>query len=194
MNIIYSQTASLEEVQKHFRLKIAGHSLAFKRSLFVRSNRVAPLVTVGGDRKRALDMGCWGMPLSGGETVVSLSGNDIPRWHAMMEPPRRCIIPATSFAAGNDPTWFCFEEELPFSLFSIAGVLFRKAGCLRFLMVTVPANKAVRPFAREMPMVVQPDEIACWLHAPWDFASEFIRPYEGMDLQVVNGNRMARAG
>ncbi len=191
---IYSQTASLLEVQSRFRVKKAGHSLAFRRNLFLQPGSVAPLVTVGNGHKRELETGHWGIMSSPDKHVASLSGLDIPGWHSMMEPPRRCLIPATSFAVGRDPTWFCFEEDLPFSLFAMAGVIFRKGGKLHYLTVTVPGSRAIQPYARNMPMILSSDEYACWLHAPWDFASELVESYSGEDLQVVNANRLAKVG
>ncbi|MGH1349369.1 MAG: SOS response-associated peptidase family protein [Methyloligellaceae bacterium] len=191
---LYSQTASLIEVQRHFRLKIAGHIPAFRRNLFLEPGNVAPLVTVGEGYKRELETGQWGLISSSKGCITSLSGMDIPKWHSMMEPPRRCLIPATSFAAGGDPTWFCFEDDLPFSLFALAGVQFRREGRLHFLPVTVPGSRVVQPYAREMPMILSSDEYACWLHAPWDFASELVDSYNGQDLQVVNANRLAKVG
>ncbi len=173
-------------------MRSADHCFAFKRRLFITPESLSPVITVGVNYKRKMEIGHWGLTSPSGDCTTALIGSDVPKWHTMMEPPRRCLIPATSFAIGNDPTWFCFEDKQSFSLFALAGVTFRRNGKLHYLIVTTQSNQAARMYSPEMPLLLKPDEYACWLHAPWDFARELLTPYTENDLYVVNANALAR--
>ena len=172
MSIIYSQTANVKEMCDHFCLQGMDHFSALKRQLFIKPFDKASFITIGQDHKRIYETGYWGLLSSDGIPITDLNCHDIPRWHSSMEPPKRCLIPATSFAVGLPPNWFCFEDDISFSLFAMAGIRFRKKNKWYFLMLTRSSDQTVLPISQRMPLILKPDELCMLASCPLGFCSK----------------------
>ena len=175
MSILYSQMANVKEMDSHFCLRSMDYRLSAKRQFFVKPFDKASFITIDENSQRKQEMGYWGLMTSDGIPMTDLNCSDIPQWHSSMEPPKRCLIPATSFATCEPPQWYRLNDELPFQLFGIAGIRFRRKGKQYFLMLTALEHFDGEQEPVRVPLVLLPDEYACWLHAPWDFARQLMK-------------------
>jgi putative SOS response-associated peptidase YedK len=89
----------------------------------------APAVFNGPDGERELGMLRWGMPgppQFGGALITNIRNTNSPHWRRWLNPPSRCLGPATSFCEYEDtkprktPTWFALAADRP--LFFFAGI------------------------------------------------------------------------
>ena len=121
-------------------------------------------------------------------------------WAPHLAPPSRCLVPFTSFSefnrdAGGD-IWFALAEDRPLAFFAgiwtpdWTGVRKIKIGLETidlFGFLTCEANAevyAVHPKA--MPVILtKPEEIECWMDAPWQEAAMLQRPLPDGLLSIV---------
>ncbi len=92
---------------------------------------MAPIVRVGEEGERELDMARWGMPgppQFGGQPVTNIRNVKSPHWRRWLGKGSRCIVPATSFCEYEDtkprktPIWFALAEDTPLFAFRNSGV------------------------------------------------------------------------
>lgn len=86
----------------------------------------APVVFNAPDGERELGILRWGMPgppQFGGAPITNIRNTNSPHWRRWLNPPSRCLVPATSFCEYEDtkppktPTWFALGADRP--LFSL---------------------------------------------------------------------------
>jgi putative SOS response-associated peptidase YedK len=176
-------------------------------------DKMAPIVRVGDDGQRRLEMRRWGLPsppafLKGpiDPGITNIRNTDSAHWRPWLGPANRCLVPATSFCEPSDQrgpdgrkiwTWFALNQERP--PFAFAGIWCDWNG-LRgtkskpdeglhnlFAFLTTAPNEIVKPIhAKAMPVVLTtPEEFDVWLRAPANIALQLQRPLPPALLQVV---------
>lgn len=174
----------------------------------------APIVRVGDDGERVMEMFRWGIPgpkQFGEHPVTNVRNVKSPHWRPWLKPEYRCLVPVSSFSEYADtkpkktPTWFALDEDRP--LFAFAGIWRPWTGVRGtkaenpdrveeehrlFSFLTCEANGVVGPIhPKAMPVLLTtPEEWSTWLAAPTEIALELQRPLpDGMMRIVATGSR-----
>jgi putative SOS response-associated peptidase YedK len=163
-------------------------------------DNMAPVVRLGDDGRRKLEMLRWGFPPAPGKDnrpVTNARHLESRYWQPWLKAENRCLVPATSFCEPSDApgpdgkkiwTWFALGESRP--LFAFAGLWRPWSGTrgtkarpvegehILFSFLTTAANEIVKPVHKKaMPVILTtPDEIETWLSAPAKIALELQRP------------------
>jgi len=174
----------------------------------------APVARIGADGTRELVKMRWGMPTpaayrTGGidRGVTNIRNPASPHWREWLAPPRRCVVPATSFCEPTDRpdpvtgkkvwTWFARDERRP--LFCFAGLWCHWQGTRGtkaepatgahelFAFLTTTPNATVAPIhAKAMPVIlISPAAIDWWLTAPTERALRLQRPLPDNFIRIV---------
>ncbi|HYC38408.1 MAG TPA: SOS response-associated peptidase [Usitatibacter sp.] len=167
--------------------------------------QVAPVVRVGRDGARELAMLRWGLvppwagDLKAGTRMINARAEGIETRPAFREAvkARRCIVPATGFyewqgePGRKQPYAITVPGE---KLFAFAGLWesWRPRGekgaepVQTFTIVTTDANPQVARIHDRMPVILPPEAIDIWLHAPAEEALKVLSPYATpVDLRAV---------
>lgn len=197
---LYSQTRAQDAMRRLFRVKHdrAGN-LPPLPAIF--PDQLAPVVRLGKDGQRALEMMRWGFPPPpnlGTRPVTNVRNLKSPYWRAWLKPAYRCLVPATSFCEYTDsrpkvPHWFALDADRP--QFAFAGIWRPWTGerkgetkeHLLFAFLTTAANDVVKPIhAKAMPVLLTgPEEYDDWLSADVDEAIEMAQPMPAGQLEIV---------
>lgn len=94
---------------------------------------------------------------------------------------RRCLILMTGFAEAEGPkggksrTWISVADQ---PVFACAGIWRDSAewGAV-YSMVMTQANEAMKPIHDRMPVILSPNDHACWLAGPSSDAFDLCQPY-----------------
>jgi putative SOS response-associated peptidase YedK len=119
----------------------------------------APVVrNAGGEREMVLMR--WGMPppsRTAGPPVTNIRNTSSPHWRAWLEPKKRCLVPANSFAEYAEPSpqtkkdvvWFALSEDRP--LFAFGGLWTEFKGDRRTKSKPIPGPHLVYGFLTTAP-------------------------------------------
>ncbi|KQP05840.1 hypothetical protein ASF28_18240 [Methylobacterium sp. Leaf99] len=169
----------------------------------------APIVHVGADGERVMEMFRWGIPgpkQFGEHPVTNVRNVKSPHWRPWLKPEFRCLVPVSSFSEYADtkpkktPTWFALDDERP--LFAFAGIWRSWTGVRGtkaenpdrveeehrlFSFLTCEANGIVGPVhPKAMPVLLTtPEEWSTWLAAPTEIALELQRPLPDARMRIV---------
>ncbi|MCJ2043802.1 SOS response-associated peptidase [Methylobacterium sp. J-078] len=169
----------------------------------------APIVRVGEDGKRVMEMFRWGIPgpkQFGEHPVTNVRNVKSPHWRPWLKPEYRCLVPVSSFSQYADtkpkktPTWFALDEDRP--LFAFAGIWRPWTGVRGtkaenpdraeevhwlFSFLTCEANGVVGPIhPKAMPVLLTtPEEWSAWLAAPTEIALELQRLLPDAMMRIV---------
>lgn len=169
----------------------------------------APIVRVGEDGQRVMEMFRWGIPgpkQFGEHPVTNVRNVKSPHWRPWLKPEYRCLVPVSSFSEYADtkpkktPTWFALNEDRP--LFAFAGIWRPWTGVRGtkaenpdrveeehrlFSFLTCEANGIVGSVhPKAMPVLLTtPEEWSTWLSAPTEIALELQRPLPDAAVKIV---------
>lgn len=124
--------------------------------------------------------------------------NKIPLWRESFQK-RRCLLPGTAFheTRGRNPAtdfWFALkgDEELPSFAFAglwrngQPGVDGEEGNWLTHTMITTTPNELVKPVHPDrMPVILDRDDYAAWLHGSPEQAAGLLRPYPTEKMRIV---------
>ncbi|TXM72830.1 SOS response-associated peptidase [Methylobacterium sp. WL69] len=169
----------------------------------------APIVRVGADGERVMEMFRWGIPgpkQFGEHPITNVRNVKSPHWRPWLKPEFRCLVPVSSFSEYADtkpkktPTWFALDENRP--LFAFAGIWRTWTGVRGtkaenpdrieeehrlFSFLTCEPNGIVGPLhPKAMPVLLTtPEEWSTWLAAPTEIALELQRPLPDAQMRIV---------
>jgi putative SOS response-associated peptidase YedK len=175
-------------------------------------NRMAPIVRVGSDGQRRLEMSRWGFPppsIPGSKPknpyLTNVRNTDSRYWQTYLKKPEhRCLVPVTSFAEPDNNqgprsiwTWFARDETRPLMFF--AGIWREWEGDrgtkaapdvgnhLVFSFLTTDASPDVVAIHPDATPVLLLDDRArdTWMQAPWEIARELQSPPPAGALKIV---------
>ena len=179
---LYKLKTSRAEIASLFGA--ADHWHADMAKDYVAPGREGPVV-IERDGARITGLMVWGVP-NAGKAVTNVRNLESPFWRQMLEHPHhRCLVPATAFeewSATPDPAtgkkrahWFSLPAR---PVFAFAGIWRKIAGQPHFAFLTTAPNAlvgAVHPKA--MPVILDADDHAPWLTAPWGEAARLVAAY-----------------
>jgi putative SOS response-associated peptidase YedK len=169
----------------------------------------APIVRVGEDGARVMEMFRWGIPgpkQFGEHPVTNVRNVKSPHWRPWLKPQFRCLVPVSSFSEYADtkpkktPTWFALDEDRP--LFAFAGIWRPWTGVRGtkaenpdrveaehhlFSFLTCEPNGVVGPIhPKAMPVLLTtPEDWSTWLAAPTEIALALQRPLPDARMRIV---------
>ncbi|GJD32341.1 hypothetical protein PMNALOAF_3610 [Methylobacterium adhaesivum] len=169
----------------------------------------APIVRVGEDGARVMEMFRWGIPgpkQFGEQPVTNVRNGKSPHWRPWLKPEFRCLVPVSSFSEYADtkpkktPTWFALDEDRP--LFAFAGIWRPWTGVRGtkaenpdrveaehhlFSFLTCEPNGVVGPIhPKAMPVLLTtPEDWSTWLAAPTEIALALQRPLPDARMRIV---------
>ncbi len=169
----------------------------------------APIVRVGTDGERVMEMFRWGIPgpkQFGEHPVTNVRSVKSPHWRPWLKPEFRCLVPVSSFSEYADtkpkktPTWFALDNTRP--LFAFAGIWRPWTGVRGtkaenpdraeeehrlFSFLTCEPNGVVGPVhPKAMPVLLTtPEDWSTWLAAPTEIALELQRPLPDAEMRIV---------
>jgi putative SOS response-associated peptidase YedK len=169
----------------------------------------APIVRVGEDGARVMEMFRWGIPgpkQFGEHPVTNVRNVKSPHWRPWLKPQFRCLVPVSSFSEYADtkpkktPTWFALNEDRP--LFAFAGIWRPWTGVRGtkaenpdrveaehhlFSFLTCEPNGVVGPIhPKAMPVLLTtPEDWSTWLAAPTEIALALQRPLPDARMRIV---------
>jgi len=169
----------------------------------------APIVRVGEDGARVMEMFRWGIPgpkQFGEHPVTNVRNVKSPHWRPWLKPEFRCLVPVSSFSEYADtkpkktPTWFALDEDRP--LFAFAGIWRPWTGVRGtkaenpdrveaehhlFSFLTCEPNGVVGPIhPKAMPVLLTtPEDWSTWLAAPTEIALALQRPLPDARMRIV---------
>jgi len=199
---LYSMTRNQEALRRLFRARRAlTGNLPALPAIF--PDTMAPIVRIGRDGDRQLELMRWGMPAPPqfGRLVTNIRNTSNPHWRRWLLPPNRCLVPATSFCEWTDRKqkvthWFALDTDRP--LFAFAGIWAFLRGTrgpaanpvkgLHYVygFLTTEANAIIAIHAKAMPVILTTaEEWDIWLRAPWAEAVVLQQPLLAEMLRVV---------
>jgi len=169
----------------------------------------APIVRVGEDGARVMEMFRWGIPgpkQFGEHPVTNVRNVKSPHWRPWLKPEFRCLVPVSSFSEYADtkpkktPTWFALDDARP--LFAFAGIWRPWTGVRGtkaenpdrveaehhlFSFLTCEPNGVVGPIhPKAMPVLLTtPEDWSTWLAAPTEIALALQRPLPDARMRIV---------
>jgi putative SOS response-associated peptidase YedK len=169
----------------------------------------APIVRVGEDGARVMEMFRWGIPgpkQFGEHPVTNVRNVKSPHWRPWLKPEFRCLVPVSSFSEYADtkpkktPTWFALDEDRP--LFAFAGIWRPWTGVRGtkaenpdrveaehhlFSFLTCEPNGVVGLIhPKAMPVLLTtPEDWSTWLAAPMGIALALQRPLPDARMRIV---------
>lgn len=196
---LYSMTRNHDAIRRLFRVDDdrTGNQPPFP-ALF--PDQRAPVVRVGQDGARVMEMMRWGFPpppKAGTRPVTNIRNTASPFWRAWLKPEFRCLVPATSFCEYTDSQpkvahWFALGADRP--PFAFAGIWRPWTGTRKgetgehrlFAFLTTEPNDVVRPVhAKAMPVILTGEDCDLWLEAGPPIALALQRPLPSERLAVV---------
>jgi len=196
---LYAMTHSRDAIRQLFRVGL--DRTANQPPLpAVFPDQLAPVVRVGHDGARVMEMMRWGFPPPpnlGTRPVTNVRNVASPYWRGWLKPEFRCLVPATSFCEYTDsqpkiPHWFALGPDRP--PFAFAGIWRPWSGTRRgetgehrlFSFLTTEANDLVRPIhAKAMPVLLTADAWDTWLESDTPTALALQRPLAAERLMIV---------
>jgi putative SOS response-associated peptidase YedK len=172
----------------------------------------APVLRLGADGRRRLEMMRWGFPPVPPNPgyVTNVRNLSSKYWKGWLKPEWRVVVPATAFSEylpAPDPitkkkpvAWFAVKDGTPEPrpVFGFAGIWRPWTGIRGtkkdpiegehslFSFLTTEPNSIVRPIhEKAMPVILSPDRWQAWLTAPVEEAIAMQRPLPDEQLHVA---------
>jgi putative SOS response-associated peptidase YedK len=196
---LYSMTRSRDAIKQLFRV-VTDRTANQPALPAIFPDQLAPVVSVGGDGARVMEMKRWGFPPPpnlGTRPVTNVRNVASPYWRGWLKREFRCLVPATSFCEYTDsqpkiPHWFALGPDRP--PFAFAGIWRPWSGTrkgetgehLLFSFLTTEADEVVRPIhAKAMPVMLTGEEWNIWLEGDTPAALALQRPLPSDRLMIV---------
>ena len=150
---------------------------------YVAPGKFAPVVVRNEAGQRIMVPRQWGVPPppKGDRVVTNVRNLASPFWIGTLRHTQfRCLIPATRFQewggikGARSQHWFSLPSA---PVFAMAGI-WRDSEVASFAMLTTDPNSLVaQVHPKAMPVILHPEDYACWLGADWKEAQRLVAPF-----------------